>query len=171
MQPIMYRASVSPFLMMLANLSAILKKAAAHAEARKIEPGVLVNARLFPDMFPLSKQVQIGSDFAKRASARLAGVEPPPYEDKESTFDDLQARVAKTVEFIRTLRPEQFESAETRMISVPMPNETRTMSGAAYLFDYALPNFFFHVTTAYDILRHNGVDLGKVDYVTVPGRE
>ncbi|MGQ0741291.1 MAG: DUF1993 domain-containing protein [Alphaproteobacteria bacterium] len=171
MQPVMYRATVPTFLMMLSNLSAILKKAAAHAEARKIDPAVLVNARLYPDMFPLSKQVQIGADFAKRAAARLAGVKPPSYEDNETTFDELQARIAKTVDFINSLKPEQFAGAESRKVDVPMRSETRTMGGATYLFDYALPNFYFHLTTAYDILRHNGVELGKGDYVKAPASE
>jgi hypothetical protein len=168
MQPIMYRATVPTFLMMLANLSAILKKAAAHAEARKIDPSVLVNARLYPDMFPLTRQVQIAADFAKRASGRLAGTEPPPYEDNETNFDELQARIAKTVAYIKTLKPEAFEGAETRKVNIPVRDKTRAVNGAVYLFDYALPNFYFHLTMTYAILRHNGVELGKGDYVVAP---
>ncbi len=170
MQPIMYRATVPTFLMMLTNLSAILKKAAVHAGARKIDPAVLVNARLYPDMFALPRQVQIAADFAKGAAGRLAGAELPAYEDKEASFADLQARVAKTIDFIKSLKPEAFAGAETRKVTIPVgrDREPREMNGATYLFDYALPNFYFHLTVAYAILRHNGVELGKGDFVVPP---
>jgi uncharacterized protein len=170
MQPVMYRATVPTFLMMMANLSAILKKAQAHAEAHKIEPAVLVNARLYPNMFPLTRQVQIAADFAKGAAGRLAGAELPAYEDKETTFDELQARIAKTIDFIKGLKPEAFAGVEGRTVTIPVgrEREPRQMNGATYLFDYALPNFYFHLTTAYAILRHNGVELGKADFVVAP---
>lgn len=170
MHPIMHRASVPPFLMMLANLSAILKKAAAHAEARKIDPSVLVNARLYPDMFPLTRQVQIACDMAKRGCARLAQVEAPVHEDKETSFEELQARISSTVAFIKSLKPEQFAGAESRNVTIEVgrEREKRAVNGAAYLFDYANAHFYFHVTMTYAILRENGVELGKGDFVVAP---
>jgi uncharacterized protein len=170
MQPIMYRASVAPFLLMLGNLSAILKKAAAHAEARKIEPHVLANARLYPDMFPLPRQVQIACDMAKRGVARLAQVEAPVNEDKETTFDELQARIASTVAFIKSMKPEAFAGAESRNVTIEVgrEREKREINGMAYLFDYANAHFYFHLTMAYAILRENGVELGKNDFVAAP---
>ena len=165
MKPLMYALSAPVFVRMLGNLSAVLDKGAAYAAARKIEPTVLVNARLFPDMFPLSSQVRIAGDFAKGAVARLTGSEPPKYEDNESTFDELKARIAKTVAYVEEFRPEQFEGAETRMVTLKLRGEDRSFDGLTYLANLVLPNFYFHVTTAYDILRHNGVELGKRDFV------
>jgi uncharacterized protein len=161
----MYAASVEVFLPMLANLSAILDKARAHAEARKFDTSVLVNARLAPDMFPLARQVQLASDFAKNSTARLAGVEAPKMEDTESTFDELKARLEKTTTWIRTIAPAALEGSEDRDIRIPLGDRTLEMKGLPYLERWAIPNFFFHVTTAYDILRHNGVELGKRDFV------
>lgn len=160
----MYHASVPVYVRMLTNLAGILQKAAAHAEARKIDPSVFINARLFPDMFPLVRQVQIASDNAKGPSARLAGVDVPKFEDNEKTFPELQERIRKTIDFLNSLKPEQFEGSEDRTITLQMRGNTVTLQGMSYLLNLGLPNFYFHLTTAYDILRHNGVELGKADY-------
>ena len=161
----MYQASIPVFIRVLGNLAGILAKAAAHAEARKIDPLVLVNSRLFPDMFPLSRQVQIASDTAKGAAARLAGMEPPSYEDNEKTFPDLIARLDKTVEFLKTFKPEQIDGSEERTIHVKVAGQPMTFPGVTFLLQRALPNVYFHTTTAYAILRHNGVEVGKKDYL------
>ena len=161
----MHQISVPMFLKTLGNLSAILDKGAAYAESKKIEPSVLLSYRLAPDMLNLTKQVQIASDHAKRASARLAGLEPPAYEDNEASFADLKARIDKTVAFIKTLKPEQFDGAETREIKLKVGGVDKTLSGQTYFLHNALPNFFFHVITAYDILRHAGVPIGKGDFI------
>ena len=164
----MYRASVPVFLQMLPCLSAILDKTAAHAAAKKIDPLVFVDARLYPDMFPLSRQIQIATDFAKGACARLAGVEPPKYADTEKTLDDLKARIAKTMDFIKEFKPSQIDGSEEREISLTLGGQPQKFKGEAYLITLVLPNFFFHVTTAYAILRHNGVELGKQDFMRPP---
>jgi len=161
----MYEASVPVFIRVLENLAAILEKAAAHAEARKIDPSVLVSARLFPDMFPLVKQVQIASDAAKGGAARLAGVEPPAFEDNEKTFPELAARLRRTVDFLRTLEPEQFAGCEERTVTWKTRTAEKSMQGRPYLLHHVTPNLYFHVTTAYAILRHNGVELGKGDFL------
>jgi hypothetical protein len=161
----MQQMSVPIFAKTLGNLSAILDKAAAHAEARKIDPAVLLNARLFPDMFPFVKQIQLACDFAKGSVARLAGQEPPKYEDTETTIADLKARIARTIDFVRSLDTAQFAGAETREISLRVRDTVQKYAAVAYLSHVALPNFFFHATTAYDILRHNGVELGKRDFI------
>jgi hypothetical protein len=160
----MYLASVPPFLRALTNLRAILEKAAAHAEARKITPSVLVNARLYPDMFPLLRQVQIATDNAKGAVSRLADMDPPKYEDNESTFSELVERIDKTIAFLHTIKPEQIDGSEDKTITLSMRDKTLTFKGMSYLLDYVLPNFYFHVVTAYAILRHNGVEIGKQDF-------
>lgn len=161
----MYQASVPSFVRGLHNLAAILHKAAAHAEAKKIAPEVLLNARLAPDMFPLVRQVQIVSDSAKGCAARLAGVEVPSYADTEASFAELQERIAKTVAFLHGLPPQQIDGSEERPITLKMHSREVHFSGQAYLLDFALPNFYFHLTTAYGILRHNGVEIGKADYL------
>jgi len=161
----MYDACVPPGIRMLNSLAAILEKAAAHAEAKKIDPVVLVNARLYPDMFPLVRQVQIASDSAKGGAARLVGLAPPSYEDNEKTFPELIERARKTVAFLETLKPAQFEGAENRTINWKTRTTERTMQGEPYLVHQVLPNVYFHVTTAYNILRHNGVELGKMDFL------
>lgn len=161
----MYQASVPVLARGLENLAAILAKAAAHAEAKKIDPAVFLNARLAPDMFPLSRQVQIASDAAKACVARLAGIEVPGYPDTESTFPELQARIAKTIAFVKSATAAQIDGSEARTVTLKMRGEEVTFRGQDYLLNLALPNFYFHVTTAYDILRHNGVDLGKSDYL------
>ena len=162
----LYLTTVPLFTQMLGGLSAVLAKAEAHATARQIDPNALLQARLFPDMFPLLRQVRVACDFAKSVSARLAGVEMPNFEDNEQTFADLQARIAKTLAFIGSLTPQQFEGSESREIvtQAGTPKEQR-FSGQSYALNYGLPHFFFHVSTAYGILRHNGVELGKKDYI------
>jgi len=161
----MYALSAPLFVRMLGNLDGVLDKAAAHAAARKIDPTVLVNARLFPDMLPLAAQVRIASDFAKGAVARLTGNEPPKYEDNEATFDDLKARIARTIGYVDGFKPGQFDGADARQVTIKMRGEDKSFDGLTYLANVVLPNFYFHVTTAYDILRHNGVELGKRDFV------
>jgi hypothetical protein len=161
----MYQASIPGFLRMLENLSAILDKAAAHAEAKKIDPAIFINARLAPDMFPLSRQVQIATDMVKGCAARLAGIEVPRYEDNESSFADLQARIAKTKTFLQSVSASQIDGSEERQITLKFGSRELSFLGQAYLLDFVLPNFHFHLTTAYAILRHNGVEIGKMDYV------
>jgi hypothetical protein len=161
----MYHASVPPFIRAMNNLAAILEKAAAHAEAKKIDPAVLVASRLFPDMFALAKQVQIATDAAKGGCARLAQLEPPAFEDNETTFPDLVARIRRTVAFLQTLKPEQFEGSEDRTVTWQTRAGSKSMQGMPYLLDHVQPNLYFHVTTAYNILRHNGVEIGKKDFL------
>jgi hypothetical protein len=161
----MYQASVPVFLRTLSALSAILDKAAAHAAQRKIEPSVLLGTRLFPDMFPLARQVQLAADFAKGATARLAAIEVPKFADTEATLDELKVRIAKTVEFLKTLKPGQIDGSEDRDITIPIGGQPQSFKGQPYLLYFALPNFFFHATTAYDILRHCGVEVGKRDFL------
>ena len=161
----MYQASVPTFIRMLHNLAAILEKAAAHAETKKIDPEVLVNSRLYPDMLPLVQQIQIASDGAKGGAARLAGLEPPKFEDNEKAFPELIARINKTISYLNTLKPEQIDGSEERTITLAMRTRTLTFQGMPYLLNYVLPNFYFHVTTAYGILRHCGVELGKRDFL------
>ena len=161
----MYTASIPVFRQILTALSAVIDKAEAHASARNIEPSALIQARLFPDMFPFARQVQIAADFAKGASARLAGVDVPKYEDNEATFAELKQRIAKTLDFMESLPREAIECSAERDITVGSGEKTRHFNGQPYLAHYALPHFFFHATTAYDILRHNGVDIGKKDFI------
>jgi hypothetical protein len=161
----MYQASVTPFINSLKALSKILDKAEAHATARKIDPAVLLGMRLSPDMLAFTKQVQLASDFAKGGSGRLAGVELPKYEDSEASFADLKARIAKTIDFVSSLKPAQIDGSEERTVTIPIGGQPRNFTGQSYLIDFALPNFYFHVTTAYDILRHAGVEIGKRDFL------
>lgn len=161
----MYQASIPLLVRSLTNLRAILDKGLAHAEARKIDPAVFINARLFPDMLPLLRQVQIATDMAKGCAARLAGVQPPRYADEETTFAELDERIASVVEYLESFRAEQIDGTEEKTISLPMLGETLTFNGLDYLRDFVLPNVFFHVTTAYNILRHGGVELGKADFL------
>ena len=164
----MYQSSVPAFVHALNNLATILEKGAAHAEAKKIDPSVLVGARLFPDMFPLSRQVQIACDNVKAGAARLAGVEPPAFEDTEKTFAELVARVKKTVAYLQTLTAAQIDGSEDKTISWQTRTSTKSMQGLPYLNSHLIPNLYFHVTTAYNILRHNGVELGKKDFLGNP---
>ena len=164
----MYDACAPRFASMLRNLDAILGKAQAHAAAKKIDPAVLMSARLFPDMLPFVKQVQIATDHAKGAVARLAGVEVPRFEDTEQSFDELRARLAKTIAFVESFSAEQFDGSEDRDISLRAGGKDLAFKGMPYLIGYAIPNFYFHLVTAYNILRHNGVEIGKGDYLGKP---
>ena len=168
MQISMYQASAPRFVNTLKNLSAILDKAQAHADAKKIEPRVLTAARLYPDMFPMSRQVQSACDTAKGAVARLAGVEVPVHEDTEQTFEELKARIARTITFIETIQPAQVDGSEDKEVVLKFRSGEVKFRGMQYLLGHALPNFYFHVTTAYNILRHNGVEVGKRDYIGTP---
>lgn len=161
----MYTATVPTCTRALNNLVAILEKAAAHAEARKIAPAVLLNTRLFPDMFPLAMQIHIANDIAQSGAARLAGVAVPSFEAKERGIAEWIAATRATISFLASLQPAQFEGAEERSISWQTRTSTRNMQGTPYLFNHVLPNVFFHVTTAYDILRQAGLELGKLDYL------
>ena len=161
----MYQASAARFAATLGNLSAILDKAQAHADARKLDPMVLTGSRLYPDMLPLTRQVQIACDAAKGAVARLAGAEIPKHDDVEQTFAELKARIAKTIEFMKTFGPAQLDGTEAREIVLKLQGKDVTFGGMQYLLGFATPNFYFHVTTAYNILRHNGVELGKRDFM------
>jgi len=162
----LYTGSVPVFKKMLAALDAILTKTEQHAAERKIEPNAYLDARLFPDMFTFVRQVQIACDFAKSVPARLAGVDVPSYEDNETSFADLHARIAKTLAFAGGLDAAKFEGSETREIVLrPGTPKEKRLAGKAYLLAYGLPQFFFHVTTAYALLRHNGVEIGKKDFM------
>lgn len=161
----MFDASVPVLLQGLRGLKGVLAKAEAHAEAKKIDPAVLLQARLYPDMFPLARQVQIATDFAKGAAGRLAGAELPVFEDVETSFAELRARVDKAAAFIEGLAPAAFEGSDAREVSLNRRGQTVSFTGKDYLLHQALPNFWFHVTTAYAILRHNGLELGKSDFM------
>jgi uncharacterized protein len=161
----MYHAAIPTITRALNSLAAVLEKAAAHAEAKKIDPAVLVNSRLYPDMFALAKQVQLVSDSAKGGAARLAQVQPPAFEDNETTLPELVARLRKTVAFLETLKPEQLDGGEGRTVSWQSRTATKSMEGLPYLLHHVIPNVYFHCTTAYAILRHNGVELGKQDFL------
>jgi hypothetical protein len=161
----MHSASVPVFVRMLGNLVGWLDKAEAHAREKKFEPAVYLGARLAPDMLPLSTQVQIACDAAKFCVARLAGVEAPAFADDEKTLDELRQRVRKTIDYLQSVPAAQIDGSDAREISVPRRAGAITMTGEAYLKSFALPNFFFHVTTTYALLRHNGVELGKADFL------
>jgi hypothetical protein len=161
----LYTATVPPFRAILKSLSAVIAKAAAHCEAKKIDPAAFLSARLYPDMLPFTAQVQIATDNAKGAAARLAGVEIPKFEDDEKSFADLQARLERTIAFLDTLTEAQFEGAAERDIVLQLRDRKPEFKGAAYLLQWATPNVYFHVTTAYGLLRHGGVEIGKRDYL------
>ena len=161
----MYQASIPAFVQMLNNLSAILDKAEAHAENRKIDPEVLLNCRLATDMYPLVRQIQIAADLAKGAAARLAAVEVPKHEDTEKSLTDLRARLAKTVAFVQSFKPDDIDGSEDRDINLTLGEHKMSFKGQPYLVHFVMPNFYFHCTTAYDILRHCGVELGKRDFI------
>jgi uncharacterized protein len=164
----MYQASVPSLTRSIINLAGILEKGAAHAEAKKIDPSVLLNSRLAPDMLPLSKQVQIVSDVSRRGVARLAGLEAPGMEDTETTFAELIDRCHQTIAYLNTITPAQIDGTEDKEIVLPMGKQSITFKGMPYLLDFILPNIYFHVTTTYAILRHNGVELGKLDFLGKP---
>lgn len=161
----MFDASVPVFIHFLNGLAALLRKAEAHVQAKKLDPDAFLLARLFPDMFTFTKQVQLACDFAKGTSARLAGIAAPSHADDEKTFDELHERIRKTVDFLRSLNKEQFAEAETRPTTFKAQGKEMTVKGAQYLSNVGLPNFYFHVTTAYALLRHNGVEIGKGDFL------
>ena len=164
----MYQASVPRFVNILGNLSNILDKAQAHVDAKKIDATALTTYRIFPDMLPMSKQVQIACDTAKGVIARLAGVDIPAYEDNEVTLADLKARVAKTIAFIQTFTPAQIDGTEDQAIVTKRGDKETHYKGMQFLLGHAVPNFYFHVTTTYNILRHNGVEIGKRDFLGNP---
>ena len=161
----MYTATVPTCTRALNNLAAILEKSGAHAEARKIDPKVLLNTRLYPDMLPLSTQIHIACDIAQGGAARLAGAEVPVFEAKERSLAEWIAATRATVAYLESLKPAQFEGSEDRTVSWQTRTSTKNMQGTPYLFHHVLPNVFFHVTTAYDILRHSGLEIGKMDYL------
>jgi len=166
----MYTMAIDTFVPMLRSLSELLDKGAQHASANKLDPNALVNARLAPDMYTLDKQVQFACYNARNSTALLIGAESRPLDDNEKTLDDLKARIAATVDYLRNLRANAFEGAEDREIRIPLPNDMQLeMTGVQFLRDWALPHFYFHVVTAYDILRHSGVDIGKRDYLSYVG--
>ena len=161
----MHQASAPVFVRALKGLSTVLRKAAAHAEAKGFDPVALLQARLYPDMFPLIRQVQICTDFAKGAVARLAGEDPPAWADEEASFEDLVARVERTAAYVETFGADRIDGSEDREITLVRRGQTSVVTGQTYLLDQAMPNFYFHLTTAYAILRHNGVEVGKKDYL------
>lgn len=167
----LHTMATGTFVPMLRSLSALLDKGAQHAAAKKFDPAVLANARLAPDMFPLAMQVQIACDHAKNSTARLAGLTAPRFEDTEKTIDELKTRIAKTIDYVESIPASAFEGAEERRITVELPGDlVLEVRGAQYLKDWGLPHFYFHVVTAFDILRHNGVDIGKRDYLSHVGQ-
>ena len=161
----MYDFSIPIMTRGLTNLSAILDKAAAHAATKKFDPVVLAQARLYPDMYPVARQVQIACDTAKGAAARLAGIEVPKHEDTETTLAELKARIAKTVDFLKSVTAAQLKDAESRAIEIKFPNGSWKFTGIGYLTDFVLPNFYFHVSMAYALLRKNGIEIGKGDFL------
>jgi hypothetical protein len=161
----MYDASVPVYRQMLGSLSAVLEKAQAHAAMRGFDPAVLLQSRLYPDMFPLTRQVQIACDAAKNGVARISGVEAPKHEDGDQNLEQLQARIAEVLAFIESVPRERIDGQEERDVVVPLRTRTLQFKGRRFLLHWSLPNFFFHVATAYDILRHDGVELGKADFL------
>jgi hypothetical protein len=160
-----YDISIPVLCRALSNLSAILDKAAAHAAAKKYESAVLTQLRLFPDMHPLARQVQIACDTAKGAAARLAAIDVPKHDDKESTLDELKQRIAKTLDFLNTVTPAQINGAEARTIEIKFPNGAWKFTALAYVTDFVLPNFYFHESMVYALLRKSGVEIGKTDFL------
>src|SRR3954465_15383386 len=164
----MYQASTPRFANLLRNLSTLIDKAEAHCAAKKIEPAALTTYRLYPDMFPFTRQVQIACDTAKGAVARLAGVDIPKHEDAEQSFGELKARIAKTLDFIESVSAAKVDGSDDKEIVLQMRSGERRFKGMQYLLGHAYPNFYFHVTSAYNILRHNGVEVGKQDFIGKP---
>ncbi len=161
----MFDATVSVFIHFLNGLAALLRKTEAHVQARKLDPNAFLTARLFPDMFTFTKQVQLACDFAKGTTARLAGITAPSHPDDEKSFDELHARIRMTIDFLRSLNKDQFAEAEARAVTFKAGGKEMTVKGGQYLSNVGLPNFYFHVTTAYALLRHNGVEIGKADFL------
>jgi hypothetical protein len=161
-----YDAVVPAYLQMLNSLTSLLTKAEAHCAAKKVDPAVLLGSRLFPDMLPLSKQIQLVSDFATKGCARLTHSEVPSTPDMEKTFEELKQRLAKTIDYVKSFKPEQFEGADSKDVTFPVgPDRTMTLKGQQFFSGASLPNFYFHATTAHGILRHNGVEIGKRDFL------
>lgn len=160
-----YDVSVPVLIRGLNNLSAVLDKAAAHAAAKKFDPVVFAQSRLFPDMLPLTRQVQIACDTSKGAAARLAGIDIPKHEDNEVTLADLKQRIAKTLDFLKSIKADQLKDAENKTIEIKLPTRTLTFTGLSYLTNFVLPNLFFHESVTYALLRHNGVEIGKSDFL------
>jgi hypothetical protein len=166
----MYQASVPVFVRALKNLTGVLHKGEAFATARKIDPAVLISDRIAPDMFPLLRQVQIATDIARRGVARLAGVEPEKFEDNEKTFADLYDRINRTIAFLESFRPQQIDGTEDKQISFEVGGKKMNFTGTGMLMNFSIPNVFFHATVTYAILRHNGVEIGKSDFLgNLPG--
>lgn len=163
--PTMYEMSLTPLKRALNNLSHLLKKGEAYAIAKEVDPSVLLNARLFVDMYPLTRQVQIATDMSKGAAARLAGVDIPKYDDNETSFAELQARIDKTIAFIDSITAQQLDGSEAKDVTITIRKVDLTFTGVDYVTKWVMPNVYFHVTTAYNILRHNGVVLGKSDFL------
>ena len=161
----MYNASIPVMIKMLGNLEAILDKAIAHAAARKIDDAAFVEARLFPDMFTLARQVRVATDMSKGAGARLAGIEIPKFEDNEKTLPELKARLRKAIDFLKTLTAAQIDGTEDKAITLTVGGNTMNFKGLDYLLYWVLPNFYFHVATTYNLLRHGGVEIGKMDFL------
>ncbi len=161
----MYTASIPVFIKLLGNLETIVDKAIAHAAARKLDDAALPESRLFPDMFTFAPQIRVATDMSKGAGARLAGVEIPKFEDNEKTLPELKARLRKAIDFLKTLTPTQIDGTEDKAITLTVGGNTMNFKGLDYLLYWALPNFYFHVTTAYNLLRHNGVEIGKMDFL------
>ncbi|MBL0318133.1 MAG: DUF1993 domain-containing protein [Alphaproteobacteria bacterium] len=161
----MYQASIPVFIRMLGHLNDILAKGEAHATAKKIDPSVFINARLAPDMFALARQIQITTDGVKGCAARLAGIDIPRYEDTETTFSELYARINKTIDFLKTVTAQQIDGTEEKQIKLKVGPRELEFKGQAYLLNFVIPNFYFHLVTTYGILRHNGVDIGKMDFL------
>jgi hypothetical protein len=161
----MYQASLPVFVRMLNNLASVLEKGRVFAETKKIDPSVLINARLAPDMFALARQVQIATDGVKGFAARVAGIDIPSYADTEATFPELQERIAKTITFLKTFRADQIDGSEERTVTLKIAGKERSFAGQGYLLNFVLPNLYFHIAAAYAILRHNGVEIGKMDFL------
>ena len=164
----MYNASIPVMIKILGNLESIVDKAIAHAAARKIDDAAFVEARLFPDMFTLARQIRVATDMSKGAGARLAGIEIPKFEDNEKTLAELKARLRKAIDFLKTLTPAQIDGTEDKVITLTVGGNTMTFNGLDYLLYWVLPNFYFHVTTTYNLLRHGGVEIGKMDFLGKP---
>jgi hypothetical protein len=163
----MYQASVPVFIRLVTALSAMLDKTAAQAEAKKVDPAAFLGARLYPDMFPLVRQVQVAADFAKNTSGRLAGVDIPKFKDTEASFEELKERLEKTLAFLKTLTPAQIDGSADKEFLIPIGKNEVKFTGQSYLLTSAMPNFYFHLTTAYAIMRHNGIEIGKRDFLGV----
>ena len=163
-----YDASVPAFLQILNSLTGLLNKAEAHCKAKNIQPDVLLGSRLYPDMLPLSRQIQLAADFATKGCARLTGGEVPSIPDTEKTFDELKARLARTIDYVKAFKPAQFDGADARDVTFPAgPDKSITLKGQQFLSSFSFPNFYFHAATAHGILRHNGVEVGKRDFLGV----